>query len=96
MWHIQSSTVQPPVRHAIYFVCLPEYNEVRYNDEIDTSYCHTFNGSLNSFLRERNEHPLIPVDPFHAITLGWIDIKELSQNALFLNDKIRAAIALVT
>jgi len=39
--------------------------------------------------------PMIPVDTHHALEMGWVDMDRMARNRPYLDDAIKAAIALV-
>lgn len=93
-WEISSAS--PVTSAAVYFLVLPDEFIVLYNTELNSSVPMTHNGDFNSFCSAQIfGTPLIPMDTHHSLLLGWVDMDRMSRNRPYLDDKIKAAIALV-
>lgn len=88
--------IKPAINNAQYFLLLPVENVVLYKHEISTSMAPTtFTGDFASFANMFPNSPLIPLDAHTALVLNWVNVERMSRNCSYLNDTIRAAIALV-
>lgn len=93
-WEVDNTP--PGSVSAVYYLVLPDEYVVLYNTELILNSSMTHNGDFNSFCSMRGiGTPLIPLDTHHALLLGWVDIDRMARNRPYLDDKIKAAIALV-
>lgn len=95
-WEVVSS-ISPPTLDAVYFLVLPDESVVLYNTELikyATPLCYS--GDLSGFQSYHPQGtPLIPLDTHSALVLGWVDVDRMMRNRPYLDEKIKAAIALV-
>lgn len=92
-WRIEST--QPSTLTAVYFFALPVDNVILWAEDL-TSVPTKYNGDLRWFLiYEVNDRPVIPLDMHNAICLNWLQPYELARNMEYIDDSIRAAVALV-
>lgn len=96
MWSIHSAATPPPSVEAVYYLWLPEDNVVLWayysNDTDPEEYIgtlHTYKNSLPTGT------PMIPMDSHHALCLSWLTMDRMARNRPYLDDAIKAAIALV-
>lgn len=96
MWSVPSTTTPPPSVEAVYFLWLPEEQVVlwaHYSDDINPS---EYQGNIGLFKGTlATNTPMIPMDSHHALSLNWLDINRMTRNRPYLDEAIRAAIALV-
>lgn len=91
-------TQAPPIRtyQAVYYIVLPEDNKVLHSYEIgEYSTPNEHLGDWGSFRNTYPDCPLIPVDTHHALLLAWVDLPTMTRNRPYLDETIKAAIALV-
>lgn len=96
-WDVYETPVSPVSRPAVYFLVLPDSNEVLYSYEISEFNAPMHHsGDFAYFINGQGSGvPLIPMDSHHALLLGWVTIDEMARNRPYLDDAIKAAIALV-
>ncbi len=95
MWAVQ--TVQPTYQEAQYFLILESENKVLYANQL-TPYSAPFEhfGDFASFVSMQGpDCPLIPVDTHTALSLNWVDMQRMVRNRPYLDETMKAAIALV-
>lgn len=87
----------PVTLNAVYFVILPTDNVVLYGSSLDTYGTPLeYIGDFNSFaMSQIAGTPLIPMDTHTALSLGWVEMDRVVRNRPYLDETIRAAIALV-
>jgi hypothetical protein len=95
-WEVVS-TYSPPTLEAIYFLSLPDENAVLYHSELSNYTTPMYYaGDLSGFQSHYPQGtPLIPLDTHSALVLGWVDVDRMMRNRPYLDEKIKAAIALV-
>jgi hypothetical protein len=95
MWEVQGGP--PSTLSAVYYLVLPDDNKVLYAYELHENTTPLENyGTFSGFKGvQAVGTPLIPVDTHHALLLGWVDIDTMARNRPYLDDAIKAAIALV-
>ena len=96
-WGVTDTTYQPTTTDAHYYLVLPTDNEVLYSTELGEYttpmvYAGTFD-MFKGFVIQGT--PLIPVDTHHALLMNWVDMDRMARNRPYLDDAIKAAIALV-
>jgi len=94
-WHIPVS--DPVTVSAVYFLILPTDNVVLYGNSLDIyATPMEFIGDFNGFaVSQGTGTPLIPMDTHTALSLGWVEMDRVVRNRPYLDETIRAAIALV-
>jgi hypothetical protein len=94
-WSIESAP--PSTMEAVYFLILPDEFVVLYNTELsEVMPPFIYNGDMQQFIGSQVPgSPLIPLDTHTAMTLNWVDLDRMSRNRPYMNDAIKAAIALV-
>ena len=98
-WSTPAAVAPTPVTYeAVYFLVLEREQVVLHSDELKSwSGPMEWGGNLDSFMGTKAEGtPFIPVDPHTALSLGWLSSIRLANNMPYLDESIRAAIALVT
>lgn len=95
MWSIQEQVVAPRIIEAVYFLYLPVDGVVLHSTELMGGIYHTAYEGLSSFISRHEDTPLIPVDIHLAVSLNWVKPDQMSKNMPYLDEKMRAAIALV-
>lgn len=81
---------------AVYYLWLPEDNVVLWAYYSDDTSPTEYVGSLNMFKNTlANGTPMIPMDSHHALCLDWLTMDRMARNRPYLDDAIKAAIALV-
>lgn len=91
-WNVPSTA--PATMSALYFLVLPQDYEVLYSyDPNGSPMVHS--GDYNSFAINQGEAPLIPMDTHHALLMDWVDMDRMARNRPYMDDAIKAAIALV-
>lgn len=98
-WEVEQDTgyTPPPKVGAVYYLVLPTDNIVMNSINLNGSwapseYAGTFDQFIGTLLTGT---PLIPLDTHHALLLEWVDIDRMARNRPYLDDAIKAAIALV-
>lgn len=98
-WEVeQDAGYQPPPKvGAVYYLVLSADNVVMNSSELQSTWTPSeYVGTLDMFLSTQiTGTPMIPVDTHHALEMGWVDIDRMSRNRPYLDDAIKAAIALV-
>lgn len=94
-WEVVES--QPNSYSAMYYLVLPEDNKVLYSYDLDNYKTPMeWLGDFNSFRTSQGTNtPYIPIDTHHAMLLEWVDLQTMSRNRPYLDETIKAAIALV-
>lgn len=97
MWGVTDTNYLPPSADAHYYLVLPADNVVLYSTELGEystplSYCGGFD-MFKGFVLQGT--PLIPVDTHHALLMNWVDMDRMARNRPYMDDAIKAAIALV-
>ena len=96
MWSVPSMTTPPPLVEAVYFLWLPEEQVVLWAHYSDDSSPAEYMGNIGLFKSTlATNTPMIPMDSHHALSLGWLDMHRMARNRPYLDDAIKAAIALV-
>ena len=80
---------------ALYFLVLPQDLVVLYAYDCNTSTPMKHVGNYDSFETIQRDAPLIPMDTHHALLMNWVDMDQMARNRPYLDDAIKAAIALV-
>ena len=95
MWGV--ITAEPAVNAAQYYLVLPTENIILYATELGEYMSPAMhNGDFEGFKNMwASGTPLIPVDTHHALLLDWVDMDRMARNRPYLDDAIKAAIALV-
>lgn len=94
MWQIEKS--QPSTQTAVYFFALPVDGVVLNNHELTNAPLRYY-GNLQDWLQyEAYDKPVIPLDAHNVICLNWASPEEIVKNMEYLDDTVRAAIALIT
>lgn len=95
MWTIQAPVPPPPLT-AVYYLWLPEDNVILHALYFNDTEPLEFYGDLTMLRGNYPEGtPFIPMDSHHALCLKWLDIDRMARNRPYLDDAIKAAIALV-
>jgi hypothetical protein len=92
-WDVPSSA--PTTQSALYFLVLPTDCEVLYAYDPNGSPPMSHSGDYNSFAISHGDPPLIPMDTHHALLMDWVDMDRMARNRPYMDDAIKAAIALV-
>lgn len=93
-WEVPMS--QPSTNSAVYFLELPTDYEILYAYDLGSSTPMVHNGDFNSFANSQGTGtPLIPMDTHHALLMDWVDMDRMARNRPYMDDAIKAAIALV-
>ena len=96
MWSIQSTATPPPELAAVYYLWLPEDNVVLHALYFNDTDPQEYSGDLRMFRGSYADGtPFIPMDSHHALSLKWLTMDRMARNRPYLDDAIKAAIALV-
>jgi len=96
-WQVEQETgYQPPPKvEAVYYLVLPTDNVVLHSTDPTTNSVE-YSGTLDMFESTLlTGTPMIPMDTHHALIQGWVDMARMARNRPYLDDAIKAAIALV-
>ena len=98
-WEVDQDTgnTPPPKVSAEYYLVLSTDNVVLHATDLSSSwvpteYIGTFEMWKSTLMAGT---PMIPLDTHHALELGWVDMDRMARNRPYLDDAIKAAIALV-
>lgn len=98
-WEVEQDTgyTPPPKVGAVYYLVLPFDNVVINSTDLTSSWTPSeYVGTLDMYMSTlMTGTPLIPVDTHHALLMGWVDMDRMARNRPYLDDAIKAAIALV-
>jgi hypothetical protein len=92
-WEV--TTAAPTTLSALYYLVLPSDYEVLYAYDANGTPPMKHTGDFNSFAINQGDCPLIPMDTHHALLMDWVDMDTMARNRPYLDDAIKAAIALV-
>ena len=98
-WEVDQDSMNPPPAKvmAVYYLVLSSENVVMNSTDLTSSWAPSeYVGTLDQYMSTLiSGTPLIPVDTHHALEMGWVDMARMSRNRPYLDEAIRAAIALV-
>lgn len=98
-WEVEQDTgyTPPPKVGAVYYLVLPADNIVMYATDLNSAWVPSeYVGTLDMYISTLAAGtPLIPLDTHHALIMGWVNMDRMARNRPYLDDAIKAAIALV-
>lgn len=93
-WEINNAP--PNSLSAVYYLVLPTDFKVLFSYELNNSTPMEYAGNFQQFTGSQpHGTPFIPLDTHHALLLEWVDMDTMARNRPYLDDAIKAAIALV-
>ncbi len=94
-WEIISSG--PPVQmQAVYYLVLPGDFKVLWSNDLNMGPALEYMGDYTQFMTmQAYGTPMIPLDTHHAILLNWVTLDVMCRNRPYMDDAVKAAIALV-
>lgn len=86
----------PAQLQAVYYLVLPDEFKVLWANDLSMNGALEYVGEFTQFLTMQTYGtPMIPLDTHHALLLNWVDMDRMSRNRPYLDDAIKAAVALV-
>lgn len=96
MWNIPDAEYIVPSKEAVYFIWLPEDNEIYYSSNLNNfGSPMMYNGSIENWARGQGNCPMIPIDPHLALSLNWVTVDEMVRNMSYVTDTMKAALKLI-